>query len=89
MATSVFCAHCKGAINKLKDSVEVCEEALGTLVMVTPVDEDTDQLISSSSEALLCITRILVEGSPQGRINAVMILEKLAAPVDPLCLENS
>lgn len=46
---------------KSKESMDICEEALGTLVMISPVHEETRGLITSSSEDFLFMVRILVE----------------------------
>jgi len=86
LARSVCCSHCKGEMEKLKVSAEVCEEALGISVMIIPIDEETFGYITGSYDSF-CIMLTLVEGNPKEKKNVVLILKELPA-ANPLCREN-
>lgn len=58
MAASLFFGHCKPEIERIYGHMR---GSLGTLVMISPVHEETRGLITSSSEDFLFMVRILVE----------------------------
>eukprot|EP01018_Ginkgo_biloba_P037094 Gb_16228 [translate_table: standard] len=77
VVASVFCKHSLGALRKVQQSVEICEEALGILAMTVPLSDEARRSLTSFS-ALRCIALILRQGNPEGKSNAVLLLQEMA-----------
>eukprot|EP01018_Ginkgo_biloba_P032361 Gb_29851 [translate_table: standard] len=75
---SVFAAHSLKALHKSKHSVQICEEALGTLATILPINDEAQRLLTSSN-ALCCITSILLRANPEGKTNAALLLQEMAS----------
>eukprot|EP01018_Ginkgo_biloba_P032395 Gb_27794 [translate_table: standard] len=77
VAASVFCEHSLKALQKSQPSVDVCNEALGMLPMILPMNDDARELLASFN-ALRCITSTLLQGNPEGKTNAALVLREMA-----------
>eukprot|EP01018_Ginkgo_biloba_P032390 Gb_02635 [translate_table: standard] len=77
VVAGVFCEHSLKAMRKLQPSVEICEEALGILAMTVPLSDEPRRSLTSFN-ALRCITFILRQGNPEGKSNAVLLLQEMA-----------
>eukprot|EP01018_Ginkgo_biloba_P032392 Gb_02634 [translate_table: standard] len=75
---SLFSSHSLEALEKSEHSLDICEEVLETLAMFQSVNDEARGLLASSN-ALRCITSILIRGNPERKTNAALLLRKSAA----------